>query len=63
MKLSYLLITYMLCFFLLACGEPAPPPDLIQPQREALDKAKGLEQTMQAQAEDTKKKISDAEGR
>lgn len=63
MKLSYLLITYALCLSLLACEDPRPPPDLIKPQRDALDKAKGLEQTIQTQTEDTKKKINDAEGR
>jgi hypothetical protein len=47
---------------LVACGEKAPPSPpqappakLFQPQREALDKAKGVEQTTAKKAEDMKR--------
>jgi len=50
------------CFvvlMLVACGEskqasPPPPAKLFEPQRDALDKAKGVEQTVGQQAEQQK---------
>ena len=47
---------------LAACDKPKPP-DIIQPQREALEKAKGVEQILQQDAEATRKQIEEAEGR
>lgn len=47
-----------------ACdGPPAPPPKLAEPQREALDKAKSVEQTLQQAEEEAQKKIGEAEGK
>lgn len=57
------LLVLILIVTLTACGEPPPPPDIIKAQREALDKAKGVEQTLQQQAEDTQKKIHEAESK
>lgn len=57
------LLMLILIVTLTACGESPPPPDIIKAQREALDKAKGVEQTLQQQAEDTQKKIHEAESK
>ena len=37
------------CAFLPGCGRsnPPPPPDLLKTQREALEKAKGVDKTLQ----------------
>jgi len=41
------------CFVLCACGKsnPAPPPDLLKTQREAMDRAKATEKVMQDAAD------------
>lgn len=57
------LMMLILSVNLTACEESRPPPDMIKTQREALDKAKGLEQALQKQAEDTQKKIHEAESK
>lgn len=57
------LLMLILIVALTACAEPPPPPDIIKAQREALGKAKGVEQTLQQQAEDTQKKIREAESK
>jgi outer membrane PBP1 activator LpoA protein len=47
---------------LVACGgSSAPTPKIAEPQREALEKAKDLEQTMQKSSEEQQKRISEAE--
>ena len=47
-----------------ACDGPsAPTPKLAEPQREALDKAKSVEQTLQQAEEEAQKKIGEAEGK
>lgn len=47
-----------------ACDGPsAPTPKLAEPQREALDKAKSVEQTLQQSNEEMHKKIDEAEGK
>jgi predicted small lipoprotein YifL len=55
---------------LAACGErstpaekPAASPSAIEPQLKALEKAKGVEQTLADQAEAQRKAIEDAEKR
>lgn len=52
------------CLSLSACGKPdSSPPKLIEPQRQALDKARGVEETLQKDSEETRKKIDEAEGK
>lgn len=56
----------LLAFVLLlgACDGPsAPTPKIAEPQREALEKAKGVNQTLQQSDEETQKKIGEAEGK
>lgn len=55
--MKYLLIAVALAFT--ACDKP-PAPKVAGPQREALDKAKAVEQTMQREAEASKRAIDDA---
>ena len=45
---------------LVACDKPTAPK-IAAPQREALDKAKAVDQAVQQNAEEEKKKIEDAE--
>jgi hypothetical protein len=45
---------------LAACDKPAAPK-IAAPQREALDKAKAVDQAVQQNTEEEKKKIEDAE--
>ena len=52
----------LLCLCLSGCGKPAEPaPKLYAPEREALDRAKGVEDTVKRQAEDQRKKIEEQE--
>ncbi len=46
---------------LAACDHASPTPKIAAPQREVLDKAKGADQAVQKNAEETKKKIDDVE--
>jgi hypothetical protein len=46
---------------LLGCKPEGPPPDLIKTQREALNKAKGVGEQLQQQAEQQKKAAEEAE--
>jgi hypothetical protein len=59
MKIS--LYTIMIALLLAGCGEsPQPPPPktkLFEPQRGALDKAKGVEQTVNQQADQQKQDV------
>ncbi len=46
-----------------ACdGTPDTPPKIAAPQREALEKAKNVDQVLQKGNEESQKKISEAEG-
>ena len=56
--MKYILLAVVL--LLNACDKPTPPK-IAAPQREALEKAKGVDQAMQKDAEQSKKKIEDAE--
>ncbi|HET7831924.1 MAG TPA: hypothetical protein VFK88_03065 [Gallionella sp.] len=58
MKMNCLLFATLL--LLGACGDRSTPPKIAAPQREALDKAKKLDQTMQKKAEEEQKKIDEA---
>ncbi|OGS92223.1 MAG: hypothetical protein A2Z95_01030 [Gallionellales bacterium GWA2_60_18] len=55
-------IPLALVLLLGACdGASAPPAKLAEPQREALEKARGVEQTLQQAKEAEQEKISEAE--
>lgn len=54
--MKYLLIAITLLFA--ACDQPATPK-IAEPQREALDKAKAVEQVVQQGAEETRQNIDD----
>lgn len=54
--MKYILLAVTLLFA--ACDKP-PTPKIAAPQREALEKAKGVEQTVQKEADEAKKKIED----
>ncbi|MCR4302965.1 MAG: hypothetical protein NUV63_01895 [Gallionella sp.] len=55
--MKYILLTIAL--MLAACDKPVPPK-IAETQREALEKAKGVEQAMQKEAEEARQKIEDA---
>jgi hypothetical protein len=55
--MKYILLAVAL--LLTACDKPSVPK-IAAPQREALEKAKGVDQTVQKNAEEEKKKIEDA---
>ena len=55
--MKYILLTVIL--LLSACDKPTPPK-IAAPQREALEKAKGVDQAVQKDAAEEKKKIEDA---
>jgi hypothetical protein len=54
--MKYLLIAVTLLFA--ACDKPATPK-IAEPQREALEKAKAVEQAVQQSADEMKQKIED----
>lgn len=56
--MKYILLAIAL--MLTACDKP-PTPKIAAPQREALDKAKGVDQAVQQSAEESRKKIEEAE--
>lgn len=47
------------CLAVGAC-KPAPPPDVMKRQREALDSAKAVDDVIQKQADDQRRRIDDA---
>ena len=55
--MKYILLTIAL--MLAACDKPVPPK-IAETQREALEKAKGVEQAMQKEADEARQKIEDA---
>ena len=56
--MKYILLTFIL--LLNACDKPTMPK-IAAPQREALENAKGVDQAVQKDTEESKKKIEDAE--
>lgn len=56
--MKYILIVATLLFA--ACDKPATPK-IAEPQREVLEKAKGVEQAVQQSADETKQKVEDSE--
>ena len=60
--MKYILFATML--LLGACDRPSTPtPKLAAPQREVLEQAKGVDQTLQKATEAQKKNIGEAEGK
>jgi len=60
--MKYILFAAML--LLGACDRPSvPTPKIAEPQREALEKAKGVDQMLQKAADEQQKSISEAEGK
>lgn len=57
--MKYLLLVVIL--MLGACDKPSVPK-IAAPQRDALEKAKGVDQIIQKNAEETQRKAKDAEG-
>lgn len=56
--MKYILLAITLLFA--ACDKPATP-QIAAPQREVLEKAKGVDQAVQKNADETKQKAEDAE--
>jgi hypothetical protein len=56
--MKYILLA--LALLLTACDKP-PTPKIAAPQREVLDNAKAVDQMVQKNSEESKKKIEDAE--
>ena len=59
--MKYILLAVVLLFA--ACDNSSPVPKIAAPQREALEKAKGVEQTLQKANEGSQKEISESEGK
>jgi hypothetical protein len=58
-NMKFILLAAVL--LLSACDKPSVPK-IAAPQREALEKAKGVDQIIQKNAEETQKKAKEAEG-
>jgi hypothetical protein len=58
-NVKYILVVLLLV--LNACDKPTTVPKIAAPQREALEKAKSVDQTVQKETDESKKKIEDAE--
>ena len=57
--MKYILLAVVLLFA--ACDNSSPVPKIAAPQREALEKAKGVDQVVQQNTEESKQKTEDAE--
>jgi len=58
-NMKYILLAVTL--LLAACDSSTPTPKIAAPQREALEKAKGVDQAVQKETEESKQRIEDAE--
>ena len=58
--MKYILLAVVM--LLGGCDKPSALPKIAAPQREALEKAKGVDQIIQKNAEETQKKAKEAEG-
>lgn len=57
------IVMFVAVLLLGACdGTSAPAPKIAEPQREALEKARGVEQTLQQSSEQLREKVGEAEG-
>jgi hypothetical protein len=54
-------LVFLLVTLLNACDNSSTAPKIAAPQRAVLEKAKGVDQTVQNAADETKKKIEDEE--
>jgi len=52
----------MILLLLVACDNSSPAPKIAAPQREVLEKAKGVDQMVQKSAEEMQNKAKEAEG-
>ena len=52
---------FFVALFVSACDKPSSVPKIAEPQREALEKAKAVDQAVQNATELSKKQIEDAE--
>jgi len=59
--MKYFVLVPVLVMSLNACDSSSTAPKIAAPQREVLDKAKGVDQTVQKAADESKQKIEDAE--
>jgi len=57
--MKYILLAVVL--LLNACDNSSTAPKIAAPQREALEKARGVDQTVQKATDESKQKIEDAE--
>lgn len=57
--MKYILLAVVL--LLNACDNSSTAPKIAAPQREALEKARGVDQTVQKAADESQQKIEDAE--
>jgi hypothetical protein len=58
-NMKYFVLVVLL--LLNACGNSSTEPKIAAPQRDALEKAKSVDQTVQKATDETKQKIEDAE--
>jgi hypothetical protein len=58
--MKFFMLTVIL--LLAACDNSSPAPKIAAPQRDALEKAKGVDQIVQKNAEETRNKAKEAEG-
>jgi len=58
--MKYILLATLL--LLAACDNSTPAPKIAAPQREALEKAKGVDEVVKKEAEETQNKAKEAEG-
>jgi len=56
--MKYILIAVVLLFA--ACDSSVPTPKIAAPQREVLETAKGVDQAVQKESDESRKKIEDA---
>lgn len=56
--MKYILLA--VAMLLAACDNSPPAPKIAAPQRDVLENAKGVDQAMQKEAEESRKKIEDA---
>ncbi|MFZ5522551.1 MAG: hypothetical protein ACOY9D_00505 [Pseudomonadota bacterium] len=58
--MKYILLAVVL--LLNACDNSTPAPKIAAPQREAIEKAKGVDEVVKKEAEETQNKAKEAEG-
>ena len=54
-------VVLIVVLLLYACGDSSTAPKIAAPQRDALEKAKGVDQTVQKATDEMKQKIEDSE--